>query len=135
MRILALILLLLLVVPACKKDSQTKIPYVYVNLLLYPDSMDYIAVGGYKYFTGGYKGIVIYRILQDQFMVYERACPYDPEVTNARVNVDASASTCSDSVCGSKFILYDGSPYAGPSPFFLMTYRWSYDGETLQVYN
>jgi len=135
MRILFVIILLLLVVPGCKKDNQPLIPYVYVNLQLFPDSMDFIPQGGYKYVNAGYRGIVIYRLLHDQFMVYERCCPYDPEKTGARITVDASGSTCTDSVCMSKYILYDGSPYAGPSPYLLMTYRWSYDGEVLQIYN
>ncbi len=136
MRILILTILLLLVVPGCRKDKQPLIPYVYVNIQLFPDSMDYIPEGGFKYIDyAGYRGIVIYRLLHEQFMVYERCCPFDPEKTGARVTVDVSKSTCSDSVCKSKFILYDGSPYAGPSPYSLMTYRWSYDGEILQIYN
>jgi hypothetical protein len=136
MRILALIILLLLVVPGCDKDNQPLIPYVYVNLQLYPDSMDLIPIGGYRYVDGGYRGIVIYRILREQFAVYERCCPYDPEKPGARVIVDPSGNTCVDSVCMSKFILYDGTPYGdGPSPYSLMQYRWNYDGDVLYVYN
>jgi hypothetical protein len=136
MRLLTVLLFLVLLLPSCDKGNQTRIPYVYVNLQLYPNSMDYIPVGGYKYFNAGYKGIVIYRLLSDQFAVYERCCPYDPEVTGARITVDPSSSTCTDSVCMSHFILYDGTPYGnGPSPYSLMQYRWSYDGETLMIYN
>ena len=135
MRSLLTILILLMLVPACKKDNQPLIPYVYVNLQLYPNSLDYIPVGSYKYVNGGYRGIVIYRMLPDQFTVFERCCPYDPEKTGARVVVDASGSTCTDSVCKSKFILYDGTTYGGPSPYPLMQYRYSYDGEALLIYN
>lgn len=135
MRILIVIILLLAIVPGCNKDNQPLIPYVYVNLQLYPNSLDYIPVGGYKYINAGYRGIVIYRLLPEQFGVYERCCPYDPEKTGARVSVDAAGSTCVDSICMSKFILYDGSPYGGPSPYSLMQYKYTYDGETLQIYN
>lgn len=135
MRILAVLILLLLVVPACKKDNQPQIPYVYVNLQLYPNSLDYIPQGGYKYVNAGYRGIVIYRFLNEQFSVYERCCPYDPEKPGAMITVDPSGSTCIDSVCMSKFILYDGTPYGGPSPYTLMQYRWTYDGEVLYIYN
>lgn len=135
MRIIVVIILLLLVVPGCNKDKQPQIPYVYVNLQLYPDSLDYIPVGGYKYINGGYSGIVIYRFLSDQFAVYERCCPYDPEKTGARITVNPAGTTCTDSVCMSKFILYDGTPYEGPSPYALMQYRWTYDGEVLFVFN
>jgi hypothetical protein len=135
MRVLILIFLLLIVVPGCKKDKQPLIPYVYVNIQLYPDSIDYIAPGGYLYVNAGYRGIIVYRFLYDQFMVYERCCPYDPEKTGAMVSVDPSGITCTDSVCMSQFILYDGTPFAGPSPYSLMKYRYSFDGEVLYIYN
>ena len=74
-------------------------------------------------------------MLPDQFSVYERCCPYDPEKTGARVSADKSGTTCVDSVCMSKFILYDGTPYEGPSPYALMQYRYTYDGDMLRVFN
>ncbi len=135
MRILAVIIFFLLVVPGCDKEKQPQIPYVYVNLQLYPNSLDYIPEGGYKYINAGYSGIVIYRFLNEQFSVYERCCPYDPEKPGAIITVDPSGTTCTDSVCMSKFILYDGTPYSGPSPYTLMQYRWSYDGDALYIYN
>jgi nitrite reductase/ring-hydroxylating ferredoxin subunit len=136
MRILAVAIFLLLVVPGCDKDNRPLIPYVYVNLQLYPDTMDYIPVGGYIYKDNeGYRGLVIFRLLPNEFAVYERCCPYDPEVTGSRITVDASNTTCTCPVCGSKYILYDGSPYGGPSPYALMPYRWDYDGEVLRIYN
>ena len=137
MRILIVIILLLLVVPGCRKDNnQPVIPYVQVNLQIYPDSaMDYISISGYKYVDGGYRGIVVYRISQNEFMVYERCCPYDPQKTGAKISVDPSGITCTDSVCMSGFILTDGSPYRSPSPYSLMQYHWNYDGDVLYIYN
>lgn len=134
-RFLAVIILLLMIAPACKRENQSLIPYTYVNFQLYPNTMDYIPVGGYIYMAEGVKGIVIFRLLPDEFRVYERCCPYDPEKTGARITVDASNITCIDSVCMSKFVLTDGSPYGGPSPYSLMQYRWDYNGEVLSVYN
>lgn len=135
-RILAVTIFLLMVVPGCENDNQPLIPYVYVNLQLYPDTMDFIPVGGYIYKDNeGYRGLVIFRLLPDEFAVYERCCPYDPDKTGARITADPSNTTCTCPVCGSKFILYDGSPYGGPSPYSLMQYRWDYDGEVLRIYN
>jgi hypothetical protein len=134
-RLLAVIIIFLMVVAGCNKDNRPIIPYVYVNLQLYPNTMDYIPIGGYIYRPEGYRGIVIYRILLDEFAVYERCCPFDPEKTGARITVDASNITCIDSVCMSKFVLTDGTPYGGPSPYSLMQYRWNYDGEVLNIYN
>jgi hypothetical protein len=135
MRVLIVIILLLLVFPGCEKDKRPLIPYVYVNLQLYPNTLDFVPIGGYKYINAGYRGIVIYRMLEDVFAVYERCCPYDPEKEGARITVDASNITCIDSVCMSKFILTDGTPYGGPSPYSLMQYRWNYDGDRLLIYN
>jgi len=132
---LSVTFLLILIAPGCDKEKQPLIPYVYVNIPLYPNSLDFIPVGGYKYVNGGVKGIVVYRFLENEFGVYERCCPYDPEKTNARITVDPSGTTCVDSACMSKYILYDGSPYAGPSPYLLMKYRYTYDGDLLLITN
>ena len=121
---------------SCGKDKQPTIPYVYVNQVIYPNSLDFIPVGGYKYVNAGYRGIVVYRMLPDEFRVYERCCPYDPQKTNARISVNSDNSTAIDSACMSHYILLDGSPYgSGPSHYSLMTYNFSYDGEKLQIYN
>jgi hypothetical protein len=121
---------------SCGKDKQPSIPYVYVNEVLYPNSLDYIPVGGYKYLNAGYRGIVIYRMLPDEFRVYERCCPYDPQKTNARINVNPDNVTAIDTVCKSHYVLLDGSPTGnGPSHYSLMTYNFSYDGEKLLIYN
>lgn len=135
MRILAIIILLLIVVPGCNKDNRPSIPYAYVNLQLYPDTMDYISIGGYKYVNAGYRGILIYRLLPNEFLVYERCCPYDPEKTGARITVDPTNLTCTDSVCMSRFAITDGIPISGPSPYALMQYHWNFDGEVLYIYN
>jgi hypothetical protein len=138
MRFLKCLLIFALVLFAfsCDKDKQPTIPYVYINEMLYPNSMDFIPVGGYIYVNAGYRGLVVYRMLTDEFRVYERCCPYDPEKTNARIVVNSDNTTAIDSCCMSQFILLDGSPYGnGPSPYSLMTYNYSYDGERLMIYN
>ncbi len=121
---------------SCGKDeNETAIPYVYVDFLIYPNTLDYIADGQWAYFSGGYKGIIIYRPMNDQFMAYERACPFDPLVEGARVEVESSGIIAIDSVCGSRFLLTDGTPIAGPAGIPLKQYRTSYDGYVLRVFN
>jgi nitrite reductase/ring-hydroxylating ferredoxin subunit len=136
MKILLATFFVLLLILGCGKDKQPQIPYVYVSLQLYPNSLDYIPYGGSLVKDNvGYRGIIIYHPLPNEFMVYERCCPNDPEATGARVVVDPGNSTCTCPICDSKFILYNGSPYEGPSPYSLMQYRTSYDGEVLMIYN
>lgn len=130
------LLLILFSISSCKKDEDRDlIPYVYVNFAMYPNTIDFIATGQWVYTTGGYKGIIIYRPQEDEFMAYERACPHDPLTENARVEVETSGLIAVDSVCGSRFLLTDGSPIEGPAKIPLKQYRTSYDGHVLMVYN
>ncbi len=130
------LLLILSVLTSCKNDENDEpIPYVTVNFTIYPNTLDYIPIGQYEYFTGGYKGIIIYRPQENEFMAYERACTFDPLTEGARVVVDASGIIAADTVCGSKFILLDGSPIEGPAKIGLKQYHTSYNGDALYVYN
>lgn len=125
----------------CKgKDHYPEIPYVPVNIFIDPNSTMYIelnAVGGWVYLTADApsRGIIVYRLSQDEFMAYERICPYDPDIINARVEVEHSGVTAIDSLCGSRFILTDGQPFKGPATLPLKQYRTAYDGNTLHIFN
>jgi hypothetical protein len=128
-------LLIALLPLSCTKEEVPRIPYVYVDYYLYPNSLDYISVGSAVNYSGGYRGIVIYRFLENEFKVYERCCPYDPDKANAYVEIEAGGLTVVDSVCMSRYILYDGSPFEGPSGFALQQYHYSYNGDVLHIYN
>ncbi|HLO91474.1 MAG: Rieske (2Fe-2S) protein [Chloroflexota bacterium] len=134
-KITAIFILLISTFSCSKDENRDLIPYVYVNFTMYPNTIDFIATGQWAYVTGGYKDIIIYRPMEDEFMAFERACPYDPLTENARVNVEPSGLIAVDTVCGSRFLLTDGSPIEGPSKIPLKQYRTSWDGYALQVYN
>jgi nitrite reductase/ring-hydroxylating ferredoxin subunit len=121
---------------SCDEESEeTTIPYVYVNFTIYPNTLDFIPDGGWVYVTGGYKGIIIYRPLHEEFLAYERACPYDPLEEEARLEVESSGIIAVDKNCGSRFLLTDGSPVEGPARRSLKQYRTRYDGYSLTVTN
>ena len=124
---------------SCKKEEQQPdIPYVYVNFSLNPNSTQYFhlnAVNGWETVFGGYNGILIFRKSINEFMAFERACPYDPLVKGAQIRVDTSSVTCYCPICGSKYILTDGSPYDGPSHWPLKPYTAIYDGNILYISN
>jgi len=94
-------------------------------------------VGGWVYLTADApsRGIIVYKLSQDEFKAYERICPYDPDMINARVQVEKSSVTGIDSLCGSRFILTDGQPFKGPATLPLKQYQTAYDGNTLHIYN
>jgi nitrite reductase/ring-hydroxylating ferredoxin subunit len=127
----------------CKKsesstDSHNEVPVVAVNIVLNPNSTEYInlnIVGGWETLTGGYRGIIVYRKSQDEFTAFDRACPYDWSVDKARLVVDASGLTASCPNCKSKYILLDGTPYEGPSHYSLKQYQTQYDGNLLYIFN
>lgn len=123
---------------ACKKDEKEYVPNVYVNFQIDPNSTMYLSlnmVGGWVYVTGGVKGIIIYREDQEHFRAYDRACPYDYDVEGSIVDMEPSGLTMLDSLCGSRYIITDGSVLNGPTTRGLKAYRTSYDGRLLYVYN
>jgi len=136
---MGIVALLFFLPPACQKEEQAEeIPYVYVNFSLNPNGTQYIhlnSVNGWETVTGGYNGILIFRKTLNEFTAFERACPYDPLVEGAQVRVDDSGITCTCPVCGSKFIMTDGTPFDGPSHYPLKQYRTVYDGALLYVSN
>lgn len=125
--------------PGCAKEQdRTEIPYVYVNFSLDPNSTQYInlnAVNGWETVFGGYNGILIFRRSVNEFVAFERACPHDPLTEGAQVRVEESGITCQCPVCGSRFIMTDGTPFEGPSRYPLKQYTSLYDGIFLYVTN
>lgn len=132
--------------PFCKKEiPQPELPYAYINIFIYPNSLDYIPDGGYAYFSANppSRGIIVYRPFNDEFMVYERTCPYDPNACCANNDasscsvliVEDSGMTIIDTCCNSQYLITDGSPFAGPSPYMLKQYQSYYNGDVLHIFN
>lgn len=122
-----------MVFTSCIKESDT--PIGYVNFTIDPNSTFYYNlnnVGGYEYFIGGYKGVVIFRFSLTEFLAYERACPHCHEVA---VEVNKSGLILECPQCGSQFVYTDGSPVKGPSVSVLRHYSTYYDGYNLHVFN
>lgn len=142
------LLLIFIVIPmillfACKKDNpEDQIPYAYINIYIEPNSTLYLplnVVGGWAYLTAGSpsKGLIVYRTGVDDFVAFERTCPYDPldPCATGPVKVEHGGTTAVDSCCMSRFILQDGSVFAGPSKYPLRSYRTQYNGTILHIYN
>lgn len=135
-----LILLLVLVttgITGCKKEQQG-VPYAYVNLTIYvndPQNIQLTTIGGWKYFTGGYRGLVVYRKSQSEFMIYDRACPVHADDADAIIEVDSSNILLKDRKCESQFLLSDGSTVSGPAIVPLQRYNYIFDGNALRIQN
>lgn len=149
--ITSLILLLVLIsigFLSCDKNEGPEIDPGYVNIFIQPNSTEYIELnspGGwvYLYANPPSRGIIVYRLSQDEFKAYERTptynpdecCVYEPVVECARIVVDESGILANDTCSGSQYILLDGSVTKGPAQYGLYAFRTNYDGETLHIYN
>ena len=137
--IFSVVLILLMVAGSCDKQvPHETIPNVAVDIYIDVNSTLYIqlnTIGGYLYLTGGYKGILVYRVSQDEFVAYDRTCPYDPYVTESRLEMDMGNLTVIDTVCKSKFVILDGSIIEGPATVPMKRYRTTFDGNILHIYN
>lgn len=121
----------------CRKEQQG-VPYVYVNLTIYindPQNIELTTVGGWKFFSGGYNGLIVYRKSPGEFMVYDRACPVHPDEGGTQIEVDASNVILYDDVCNSQFLFSDGSTIGGPAIIPLTHYPNTFDGSTLRIIN
>jgi nitrite reductase/ring-hydroxylating ferredoxin subunit len=137
-RVLISSLFLLGIVTGCQKSSTTTntgVPNVAVNFSIDINNPQYVNLTvptGWMYVTGGYHGIIIYRVSQDQFNAYDRTCTYN----NAGiVQVEKSSLIAIDSSCGSTFTLLSGAAQHGPATLPLKQYQTSFDGTTLTVSN
>lgn len=125
-------------IQACKKsNSENNIPNVTVDRVVSLGLPQYAAlnsIGNSLAIDGGVKGIVVYRRSIDEFTASERACPYDPSVNAAIIDIDTSQVIGVDRNCGSKFSFADGSIIQGPASRPMKQYVCEYDATNQTVY-
>jgi hypothetical protein len=122
----------------CKKstDQIAAVPVDFYIYLTEPQFQTLNTVGNYVYVTGGVNGIIVYHKSIDEFAAYERACPYDPDNSSERVEVDSSGLGLIDYNCGSRYNILDGSIVNGPTSYPLRQYFCDFDGvSTLHIHN
>ncbi len=141
---LSFVLILLLgmtIFQSCDKERDyDEIPYAVVNFRISPNSTIYWELnspGGWVYLIANYpsRGVLVYRINLEEFMAYERTCPYDPYEPDAKIEVEPSGITAACPSCGTKYIMLDGTPFEGPGQRRLKQYRTTYNGNTLHIFN
>lgn len=123
---------------SCKKEERSGVPYTTVDITINVNNPAYADIqvpGGWVYLSGGSLGILVYRKTIDQFMAYDRHCPYQPE-NLCHVIVDDSQVMVRDTLCcGSAFVIVDGSVAAGPASTNLRQYNTMFNGTSLRIYN
>lgn len=134
---------------SCDKgdDPNSDIPYAYINVVINPNSTLYQelnVVGGwmyYSYVNPPSRGLIVYRLSQDEFLAYERTPPVnsdqccDPETGECtRLLVDDYYPFVYDTCTEYSYQILDGSPFA-PATVPLKRYRTVYDGLNLYITN
>ncbi len=142
-------LALLLIVIACNKDDDSPIQTGYVNIVIYPNSVEYLDLnspGGYVYLNANEpsRGILVYRLNPEEFKAYERTPTYKQDSCCSMINdkwkcsavlVDESGLFVDDTCTGSQWLILDGSVQKGPAKRSLYAYQTIYDGNSLRIYN
>ena len=135
-----LALIFLVAMASCNKEDDHPVPYVRVDFEFNVIHYNLAAPGMADQFpretAGGYRGIFVYRLSQDEFRAFDRASPENPHVCTLSIleeNALLAGADCSESV----YFLPDGSPVEGPSNYPLREYRTSFNPTTnrLRVVN
>lgn len=129
---------LVLIFINCNKDSNSNIPFVSVNIVMQTTNPQFIglnAVNSWIYLVGGSRGIIVYKVSNDQFRAFDRHCTFQPQNACALVSVETNNITGLDDCCGSRFLVTDGSVINGPAIVPLKEYNTSFDGATLRIFN
>lgn len=123
---------------SCTESENNNIPLVEVNFQINindPAYLDLQTIGGAVEAFGGSRGIILYRLSENEIKAYDRHCTFQPSNTCALVSIDLNRFTASDNCCGSVFLLSDGSVSSPPAAFPLKSYQTFFDGTFLSVTN
>ncbi|MFN3839525.1 MAG: hypothetical protein ACK4RF_02360 [Cyclobacteriaceae bacterium] len=104
---------------------------IFINLSL-PENLSLNTDGASKYFNGGVRGIIVYRVNSSTYRAFERNCSYQPNNACATVGVHVSTLFMEDSCCGSTFN-FQGDPTGGPAWRPLRQYHTILNGNELTV--
>lgn len=134
------ILIFSAIVFACRKEKPNDVKTGYIDITININLAQYNELtqpGGWIYLAGNYpsKGIIVYRRNLDEFMAYERQCTYDPNGTCKLLHIESNNIMAVDTVCGSKFILTDGSVVNPPASKPLMPYKTTFNDPYLRITN
>ena len=151
LKIFCLIILITTLHSACNKDEYDVIPDVTVDFYIDlndPEFFDLAVETGYALvgsstnnlgiYASGYddNGIIIYHAPADEFIAYDRTCPYDYKINSKSAAVDVDGVYAECPLCKSTWALPSfGAPASGPSKYPLKIYRTSFDGRFIHVYN
>lgn len=122
----------------CAGDvNVSPIPNVPVEVEVNLNDIDNVAlkqIGGFIYVAGGVRGIIVYRLSQNEYKAYDRNCTFQSTDACAIVSFHSSGFYIEDTCCGSVFDV-NGFPTGGPAEFPLKEYQVSRANDLLFITN
>jgi hypothetical protein len=144
---LYIVSLVLLALPACRSNQANEIiPTGPVNLTIdlnLPANSVLLGPGGFAYYEGGVRGVLVIHDYDDEWYAFERTCAWEPLNACSKIWIDTVAiqMKCGNYVrdtfqacCPSRYI-FNGMPVKGPARGILARYKISRTGNLLYVYN
>jgi len=134
---IVLIGLALITTKCSKNETSSNIPDRPVNLVINvntPANFNLQSIGGFEYYAGGSRGVLIYRNDIDDFKAYDRHSTFQPE-NGCAVEVDSTFVALEDPCSTSRYSIFDGTVINGPAVVPLRQYQTSFDGVFLRVFN
>jgi len=113
-------------------DESSNVPNVSVNITININTSTYNAltkIGGVVNISGGYRGILLYRVNSGTIVAFDRTCTYDISDVNGIVQSQTNGTAiCLE--CGSTYNLVNGNVYSGPTTIGLKSYNASFNTGT-----
>ncbi len=129
--------LVIFLIFSCGSYVETPLPYVPVNIRINLNDLRHQNLwrdGGFLYFQGGLRGVIVYRKNASMYYAFERNCTFEPSNSCAQVWVDNSGFFMLDSCCGSQFD-FEGNVLSGVAILPLQRYETTLVGNELFVRN
>ena len=125
----------LLVFSSCEPQIQNEIPFVFVEIDINLNNVEFVDLqkdGGFVYILGGVRGIILYRKNLTTYKAFERNSPVNSSSVCAVLDVDESDLFIIDP-CSQALFDFDGTPINGISPFPLRQYITILDNNWLYI--
>jgi len=142
LRSLFVVLFALVALISCKDDDEDeRVPRIQTDITLnlnLPEYNSLLNPGGWLYLTGGSRGIIVYRVNNDEFAAYDRHCTYNvPEACRVFVDPNSGITAADTLCCGSVFEIITGNVVEGPAQFRLQPFQTQFNSNSdlLRIYN
>lgn len=137
MKRIVFILLLMFTLGGCDRCNRSQllpeVSFAFTININEPSYFDLSVATGYLYFDGGTVKLIIYRINQEEFNVYDARSTHNPDDPCICV-VDDDHVFIKDPCGDSKWLLTDGTIVEGSASQNLLQYNYTFDSATGVLY-